>query len=226
MKILCVSDQISPLVYSSGAKTYFQDVDMVLCAGDLAMEYVDYIVTTLNKPTYFVFGNHNLEEFFVYHPNETHRHTQERNSLLYCHGAVYAGFKVIRDEKLLIAGCSGSMRYNHGDCQYTESQMKRRLRKMIPKLILNKIRYGRYLDIFLTHASPLGIHDKPDRCHRGFKCYRWFLKKFKPKYMIHGHIHLYDQNESRVTQWESTTIVNGFSHYVLEVDDLNIGGNK
>ena len=63
----CVSDQIDPLVYSSAAKDYFKDIDLVLCAGDLPMEYVDYIVSVLNKPTYFVFGNHNLEEFHYYH---------------------------------------------------------------------------------------------------------------------------------------------------------------
>ena len=221
MKILCVSDQIDPLVYSSGAKTFFADIDIILCAGDLAMEYVDYIVTTLNKPTYFVYGNHNLEEFHIHHPNETTKRAISSISLNHCHGAIYAGFKVLREQNILIAGCSGSMRYNNGDCQYTNFQMKNRLLKMIPKLLYNKIRYGRYLDIFLTHASPLGIHDKPDRCHMGFDCYRWFLKTFKPKYMIHGHIHLYDQNESRVTGWESTTIVNAFSHYVLET-----GGNE
>ncbi len=219
MKILCVSDQIDPLVYSAGAKQFFQDIDIIFCAGDLAMEYVDYIVTTLNKPTYFIFGNHNLEEFSVYHPKDGGSSTLRLNSLNHCHGAIYTGFKVVREQKLLIAGCSGSMRYNKGASQYTDFQMKMKLVRMIPKLLVNKIRYGRYLDIFLTHASPLGIHDKPDRCHIGFNCYLWFLKKFKPKYMIHGHIHLYDQNESRVTKWESTTIVNAFSHYVIEIAD-------
>lgn len=218
MKILCVSDQIDPLVYSSGAKQYFNDIDVVLCAGDLAMEYVDYIVTTLNVPTYFVFGNHNLEEYSVYHPTEGGVRFNVDDSLSHCHGAVYAGFRVLREGSLLIAGCSGSMRYNTGNCQFTEGQMKFRLLKMVPKLLFNKIRYGRYLDIFLTHASPLGIHDKPDRCHMGFNCYNWFIKKFKPKFMVHGHIHLYDQNESRVTELESTTIANAFSHYIIEIN--------
>ncbi len=216
MKILCVSDQIDPLVYSAGAKEYFKDIDLVLCAGDLAMEYIDYIVTTLNVPTYFVFGNHNLEEFGVYHPSETTYAVHNADSLSHCHGAIYCGFKVKREKKLLIAGCSGSMRYNNGNSQYTDSQMFFRLLKLAPQLIINKIRYGRYLDIFLTHASPLGIHDKKDLCHLGFKCYLWFLKTFTPTYMIHGHIHLYDSQETRVTQWEKTTIINAFSHYVID----------
>ncbi len=218
MKILCVSDQIDPFVYSAGAKEYFKDIDLILCAGDLAMEYIDYIVTTLNKPTYFVFGNHNLEEFGYYHQSEVNYSIKNLDSLSHCHGAIYSGFKVAKENKTLIAGCSGSMRYNNGNCQYTESQMFFRLLKMVPKLLLNKLIHGRYIDIFLTHASPLGIHDKQDLCHKGYKCYIWFLKKFKPKYMVHGHIHLYDQQEVRVSKFEDTTIVNAFSHYVFELN--------
>ena len=63
MKILCVSDEIDPLIYNSSVKQVFGDIDVVLCAGDLPMDYIDFIVSTLNKPTYFVFGNHNLKEY-------------------------------------------------------------------------------------------------------------------------------------------------------------------
>lgn len=220
MKILCISDQIDPLVYSSGAKEHFKDIDLILCAGDLAMEYIDYIVSTLNKPTYFVFGNHNLEEFGFHHKTENHPSNDMSMSdgLSYAHGAVYAGFKMYKEQNILIAGCSGSMRYNRGLAQYTNREMFFKLLKMVPKLLYNKLRYGRYLDIFLTHASPLGIHDKSDLCHKGFECYLWFLKKFKPKYMVHGHIHLYDSREIRVSVWESTTIINAFSHYIFECE--------
>ncbi len=223
MKILCVSDQIDPLVYSAGAKDFFKDIDIILCAGDLAMEYIDYIVTTLNKPTYFVFGNHNLEEFGFYHHSDVSISSQSVDVMSHYHGAIYCGFKLKREQKLLIAGCSGSMRYNNGNSQYTDGEMFFRLIKMIPKLLFNKIRYGRFLDIFLTHASPLGIHDKPDLCHKGFKCYLWFLKTFKQKFMVHGHIHLYDQQETRVSKWEQTTIVNAFSHYVIDEDNEKRG---
>ena len=40
MKILCVSDQIDPLVYSSLAKERFASVDAILCAGDLTLPEV------------------------------------------------------------------------------------------------------------------------------------------------------------------------------------------
>ena len=67
MKILIVSDMIDPFVYSSSISEMFGYVDCVLCAGDLSMDYIDFIVSTLNKPTYFVFGNHNLKELKYFH---------------------------------------------------------------------------------------------------------------------------------------------------------------
>ena len=38
MKILCVSDQIDPLIYSVNIKERYRDVDLVISAGDLPME--------------------------------------------------------------------------------------------------------------------------------------------------------------------------------------------
>ena len=117
---------------------------------------------------------------------------------------------------LLIAGISGSLQYNKGLNQYTEGQMKRKLLRLAPSLLMNKLKYGTYLDIFLTHASPRHIHDKEDPCHKGFECYNWFIQKYKPALMIHGHIHLYDNREERVTQSEDTLVVNAYAHWVLE----------
>ena len=219
MKILCVADHVDPLVYSGAIKERFADIDLVLCAGDLPMEYVDFIVSSLNKPTFFVFGNHNLNDFKYYHkvPNNTEK--PHAWNLDFSHGAVYAGFKVLREKKLLLAGASGCLRYNKGLCQYTNMEMNWLLIKMIPKLLWNKLRYGRFLDIFLTHAPPLGYNDKPDPCHKGFSSFHWFLRIFKPKYLIHGHIHLYDLQAVREVTFEKTKIINVYSHYVLNYEE-------
>ena len=217
MKILCISDQVDPLIYTNSVKERFNDVDIVLCAGDLPMEYIDFVVSSLNKPTYFIFGNHNLQEYKFYHDKDKFQ-VNDQYEMQHSHGATYAGFKVIRENNLLIVGVSGSIRYNDGINQYTDREMKSQLLKLVPALIYNKIRYGRYLDIFLTHASPKDIHDKPDPCHRGFECFRWFIKKFKPKYMVHGHIHLYDIQDIRVSKFEETTIVNAYSHIIIDTE--------
>ena len=240
MKILCVSDQIDPLVYSNKIKERFKDIDLVLCAGDLPSEYIDFIVSSLNKPTYFVFGNHNLNEFGYYHkqklPAGPHPTFIEEHTVLDMKGsfgAIYAGFKVLKDNQLkvtgknggqrplLIAGASGSIRYNNGLCQYTNREMFFHLLKLAPKLIFNKIRYGKAADIFLTHASPRHVHDKEDPCHIGFECFNWFIKKFEPTYLVHGHIHLYDINAERITKVEKTTVVNAYSYCIIELNGDN-----
>lgn len=223
MKILCVSDQIDPLVYSTSAKERYKDVSFVISAGDLPMEYLDFIVSAINKPVYFVFGNHNLNEFGLYHRIEDRNEAfRPENSLLRYeagHGATYLGFTTKREGTLLMAGVSGSKRYNNGLNQYTEGQMKRKLLALVPRLLLNKLLYGRYLDIFVTHASPAGIHDKSDPCHQGFECFKWFMEKFSPGYLIHGHIHLYDLQDIRVSRFKETTVINAYSHFILDIGD-------
>ena len=51
MKILCISDAIDPLIYSNNAKKNFPDIDLILCAGDLPMDYVEFAVSMLKKTT-------------------------------------------------------------------------------------------------------------------------------------------------------------------------------
>ncbi len=69
MKILGVADHIDPIVYSSAIRERFGDVDLVIGAGDLPMDYLDFICTTLGKPLVFVFGNHNLTGFHDFNPS-------------------------------------------------------------------------------------------------------------------------------------------------------------
>jgi Icc-related predicted phosphoesterase len=214
MKILCVADQIDPLVYTSTIRNRFSDVEMVLCAGDLPMDYLDFIVSSLNKPLFFVFGNHDLEHFDYYTQGiENNFYDEEKYQ---GSGAVHVGSKVLYQDGLIIAGLGGSMRYNRGKNQYTEAQMRRQIFKLIPWLLFNRLFRGRYLDILLTHASPRGIHDKEDRCHRGFNAFLWFMRTFKPKYLVHGHIHLYSLSDIRVTDWEATRVINAYGHYVID----------
>jgi len=231
MRFLCVADQIDPSVYSSTAKQRFADIDAVLCAGDLPMDYIDFVVSTLNKPTFFIFGNHNLKDFSYYHGGPAQSQIAGRPAAItHCHGAEYAGFRVLavkdlmltdaqthRKTPLLIAGVSGSLRYNNGINQYSETEMFFKLLHMWPRLLLNRILYGRYLDILLTHAAPRHIHDLEDSCHRGFECFRWFMKKFQPVWLVHGHIHLYDVRTERVTQFGATTVVNAYGYYIIEI---------
>ncbi|MDR0450559.1 MAG: metallophosphoesterase [Treponema sp.] len=219
MKILCVSDQIDPLVYTNTIRERFKDVDLVLSAGDLPMDYLDFIVSSLNKPLLFVFGNHHTEDIHCYAKGGLYVSRNFADEDYQGSGAIHVGSRLHREEGLIIAGLGGSMRYNRGNNQFTEFQMKREILKLLPGLIFNRIFRGRYLDILLTHASPRDIHDREDRCHQGFKCFLWFMRKFKPKYLIHGHIHLYDLRDIRVTKYNETTVINAYSHYLINTGE-------
>ena len=222
MRILCVSDTTSSLAFSSQVREIFKDTDLVLSCGDMPVESHDYLSTMLRADVYYVYGNHNLETFQQEMDMDGHQIEKPGDS----YNKKFYGFlldgKCIRDKRtgLLIAGLGGSMRYNEGMSQYTEAQMRRRIWRMIPALLWNRIRYGRYLDILVTHAPPLGIGDEEDVCHRGFGCFLTFMDRFRPKYLVHGHVHLNDRNAKRVTQYEGTKVINIFGCYQIDDDGL------
>jgi len=218
LKILCISDQIDPLVYSPQIKERFTDIDLILSAGDLPMDYLDYIISSLNKPLFFVFGNHNIEELKHYKKLWNAPFIEANKEYLGC-GAVHLGTRVKMESNLILAGLGGSMQYNGGINQFTDFQMYIEMIKLIPRLLFNRIFHGRYVDLLLTHAPPKGIHDKNDKCHRGFKPYLLFMKIFKPQFLVHGHIHLYDLCDIRCTKWKKTTVINAYSHYVINLGE-------
>jgi Icc-related predicted phosphoesterase len=218
VKALCVSDRIDPLVYSDSVKQRFADVDLVLAAGDLPLEYLEFIVSSLNRPLYFVFGNHNLNQIHYYKNSsffDRHGMTAARKNIPGL-GTVYAGGRVIKEGDLLIAGLGGSMRYNRGKNQFSDFEMNLRILRLLPQLLFNLIRHGRALDVLLTHAPPYGIHDRIDVCHRGFRAFLWFMRVFKPKFLVHGHIHLYDSDNERETVYYGTVVVNACGHFVID----------
>jgi len=83
--------------------------------------------------------------------------------------------------------------------------------------MLDKILFGRSVDVVVTHAPPFGIHDRQYLPHRGFKVFLDFIKRYKPKYLLHGHVHIYDMREKRVDVYEGVNIVNCYGHYIIEL---------
>jgi len=221
MKILCVSDQVDPLVYSPRMKERYGEVDLVLSAGDLPAEYLGFISSMLNKPMAYVAGNHDVEApldrvFAGRWPMTNDLSAIEDHWR--ATGAANLGFRIIREEGLIILGLPGSMHYNDGPNQYSEAAMALRIALLVPRLLLNRIFLGRAVDIVLTHASPRGIHDRDDLCHRGFKCFLWLMRAFKPRWLVHGHIHLYDLRDVRITEYGDTTVVNAFGHWIIDTE--------
>ena len=207
MKILAVSDKVVEAVYNPHAHQNFGDVDMVLACGDLPMYYLDFILSALNVPCYFVYGNHDV--------NVTY--TLEGPVAKHPGGWVNLDQRTACTQGLLLAGLEGSIRYRpDGVHQYTQAQMCRKALRLMPKLILNRLLYGRYMDILITHSPPWGIHDGPDHPHTGFKVFLTLMERFRPRYVLHGHKHVYGPEPTR-TIYGDTEVINIYPHRILEI---------
>jgi len=205
VKILAVSDQVVNRVYTLASSGHFQDVELILGCGDLPYPYLEYLVTVLNKPMYYVPGNHDPE----YNPYE---------HLARAEGGSNLDLKLARHDQLLIGGLGGSIRYRpDGTNQHTQTDAFFRAARLLPGLLRNRLRYGRSLDILITHSPPYGIHDEDTLAHTGLRALNWLLKLSKPRYHFHGHTHFYRQN---LAQAESlvglTKVINVFPYKVID----------
>ena len=212
--VLAVSDQIDQRIYSTTVRDRMGHVALVVSCGDLPARYLEFLVDALDKPVYYVLGNH-AEEL---------TRAGERGKRYHPAGAVDLGGKVVRDPTtgLIMAGVPGSPRYSDDEpVQFTELQVWWMLLGMAPKLLWNRLRYGRAIDILVTHAPPRDVNDAPDPAHRGFKALRRFLRWVQPSYHLHGHVHLYDRSKSHVAEFGATTVINVFPYRML---DLEIDG--
>ncbi len=205
MKILAVSDLVVESIYSSHVRERFGDVDVVLSCGDLPYSYLEYIVTMLNADCFFVHGNHDQPEY-----------TADGRMLAEPGGWFNLDGRTMEARGMLLAGLEGSMRYKPGaPFQYTESEMAYKVGRIMPALLMNRVLRGRYLDILITHSPPFGIHDGEDLPHRGFKALLGLMARFRPRYLLHGHKHIYGLEPSR-TRYRDTEVINVYPFRVIE----------
>jgi uncharacterized protein len=208
IKVLSVSDVVIPFIYSAQIAQRFADIDIGIGCGDLPYYYQEYVVSRLDIPFYFVRGNHShkIEHTAAGDHNEPQ-------------GAIDLHRRVKNYNGLLLAGVEGCGRYRDGPYQYTQDEMWMHVFLLVPGLLRNRVLTGRYLDVFVTHAPPKGIHDQDDLPHRGINAFRWFLNVFKPAYHFHGHIHVYHPDTITETIYHQTRVINtfGYRETVLEV---------
>lgn len=213
MRTLVVSDKVEPILYSGAIAERVGQVDLVLSCGDLPFYYIEFIVSMLNKPTYYVMGNHGSE--VQYHSGKG----ESWQVATAPQGATNLHCTTARVGNLLLAGLEGSIRYNYSsESQYTDSEMWLNVARLAPKLLRNRLRYGRWLDVLVTHSPPFGIHDRADHAHTGFRSFLPFMRWFKPRYLLHGHIHLYRHDEVIQTRYHETEIINVYPYRLLELD--------
>jgi len=207
MKILCLSDKLVPFIYGPQARQRFQGVDLIIGCGDLHYYYLEYVLTTLNVPLFYVRGNHDV---VVEYSPEGHQRTHP-------HGGADLHRHVLRWNDLILAGVEGCLRYRSGQFQYTQKQMWRYALGLAPRLMANRLVYGRYLDVLVTHAPPLGVHDQTDAPHRGINAFAWLARTFKPSLYIHGHIHRYRPDDPVETRLGDTRVVNAFGFQEIDL---------
>jgi len=212
MKILTVSDKIERSFFKEHLiREKCQGIHLILACGDLPPYYLEYLVTSLNVPLYYVPGNHDEQPHQPYSTKKP-----------FAKGCINIDQRVIVFKNLLIGGLAGAFRYKKGKYLYTEAQMHRKVFSMIPCLLVNKIKYKRYIDILITHATPFGINDEKDLAHRGFKEFLKFMKTYKPAYLIHGHTPLQGGEGGAMSCYQSTCVINSNPYRILEIDDAYI----
>jgi len=207
LKILAVSDRIVEHIYSNSIQERYGDIDFVVSCGDLPNYYLEFIVSSLNKPLFYVMGNHCTGKIYT--------ESGQKDALP--EGCINLDNNIIEYKNVIIAGLEGSMKYSGEKHQYTDFQMNWKINRLKPQLYLNKLFKKRFVDILVTHAPPFHIHDGEDLCHRGFKGFFRFIETYQPKYLIHGHIHLYGTGRDRETLTGKTRVVNAFGFRVIEI---------
>lgn len=198
MKILAVSDEECPALWDYYLPGRLDGVDLIISCGDLNAKYLSFLVTMRGVPLLYVHGNHDTGYDIV---------PPEGCDCIDDHIVVYNGVRIL--------GLGGCLRYHPGRHQYSEREMRRRIRKLRFQLW----RLGG-VDIVVTHAPPRGVGDAEDPAHRGFEALTALLDKYKPAYLLHGHVHLrYGTDTTRVRQYGQTQVINVTERYTLDIED-------
>ncbi len=194
MNILVLADVPSKALWDHFEQSRLEGIDLILSCGDLPAEYLSFLVTFAHCPLLYVHGNHDTR--YSRKPPE---------------GCICIDDKIYTHEGVRILGLGGSMRYKEGEWQYSEREMEKRIRKLRLKLWMKK-----GFDILLTHAPAKGHNDQEDLAHRGFEAFGTLMEKYRPKYMVHGHVHMnYGREIPRESRYKNTTVINAFERYTI-----------
>lgn len=197
MKILVIADEESAYLWDYFEKSKLEGIDLIISCGDLDPRYLSFLATFTPVPILYVHGNH--DECYEKIPPD---------------GCICIEDKIYVHQGVRILGLGGSMRYRPGAHQYTEWQMKNRVRRLWFQLL----RRGGF-DILVTHAPAYQLNDGMDLPHQGFRVFRQLLEKYKPKYFLHGHVHMsYGRRHKRYDMYQDTQVVNGFERCVIDYE--------
>ena len=205
MKILAIADEELMEFWDYYIPGRLKEYDLILSAGDLKAAYLSFIVTMARAPLLYIHGNHDTG-YAVTEPE----------------GCDSIDGKIIEYRGLRILGLGGCLWYRPGDHQYSEKQMRRRIRKLRWEIA----KYGG-VDIILTHAPPKGVGDGEDRAHQGFECFLELMDTYRPGYLLHGHVHMsYGMTFQREREYHGTQVINVCEKYIIDIPEEERGNWK
>jgi Icc-related predicted phosphoesterase len=197
-RILAVSDSVERTLEASSLRDRLGRIDLLVGCGDLPASYLEYLLTHLNVPAVCVPGNHDPDTYAV-------------------PGAWMIDGRFVQAGGITVIGFGGSRRYKaDGRHQYTESEMTFRVAVRMPRLLVRRARWGRGVDVVVTHASPFGVHDATDWPHLGFRCFRWLIEAARPRLLLHGHTHRDPNLDPDETLVFGTRVININPHRLVE----------
>lgn len=197
MKILALSDEECPALWDFYTPGKLDGYDLIISCGDLKASYLSFLVTMARVPVLYVHGNHDTGY---------ERQPPEGCDCIEDQLIVYNGVRIL--------GLGGCRRYRPGAHQYTEREMRKRIRKLRFKLWWHK-----GVDVVVTHAPPAGVGDDADIAHRGFEAFLPLLEKYRPQVLLHGHVHMnYTMEKIRQRQLGDTRVINVYERYDVEVN--------
>src|SRR5918994_2232712 len=142
VKILCISDKVESMLHGPNLTSYAAGVEAVISCGDLPFDYLEYIVTFLAVPVYYVLGNHDPGPEGPEYPG----------------GCTPLDGRIVEAEGgVVLAGLSGSALYSGGPNQYTERQMRGRARALSVRIRCRSLVGHKKPGIFVSHSPPFGL---------------------------------------------------------------------
>lgn len=210
-RILAVADEVDESLYGDILDKL--KPDLVVSCGDLPFDYLEYLVSRANVPLLYVPGNHDSS---VRQAEMTWSPLEHDLPVPGPQGCDNVDGRVVEVCGLRVAGLGGCLRYKPGPNQYTQAQQRWRALSLEFWIRPKRVRAGRKLDVFLTHAPPFGVAEANDAAHVGFVAFHRIIRGLRPLLLLHGHIHPYGrtQRERRV---DGTGIVNAVPSRLIEI---------
>ena len=203
MRILAVADEECLSLWDYYVPGRLKEYDLIISCGDLQASYLSFLVTMARCPLLYVHGTHD---------GSSQKHPPLGCDCIDDHLVIYNGVRIL--------GLGGCVWYHPGAHQYTQKQMRKRLRKLRWKLWL-----AGGVDIVVTHAPPKGLGDLQDNAHQGFEVFRELLEEYQPKYLLHGHTHLnYGSNLPREHTLGDSRIINVGQRFTLDIEEGTFQG--